>query len=168
MTILDWVLIGIMLWYTVLGYYWGTIRQLLALAGLITAIAIAGRIYPSVTDLLISLIPATAPGFISVLAFLLSLLAVTGLVSAIASWLRLKVGLLFLGRTDHVLGAILGLVQAIVLIGAGLAGCVGLPQIGIIDAIQQSTLAEYWGPVVLIIVKLLPETFLPMNQMLFG
>lgn len=168
MTILDWGLIGIMLWYTVLGYYWGTIRQLLALAGLITAIAIAGRIYPSVTDLLISLIPATAPGFISVLAFLLSLLAVTGLVSAIASWLRLKVGLLFLGRTDHVLGAMLGLVQAIVLIGAVLAGCVGLPQIGIIDAIQQSTLAEYWGPVVLIIVKLLPETFLPMNQMLFG
>ncbi|WP_054532466.1 CvpA family protein [Herpetosiphon geysericola] len=168
MTILDWGLIGIMLWYTVLGYYWGTIRQLLALAGMITAIAIAGRIYPSVTDLLISLIPATAPGFISVLAFLLSLLAVTGLVSAIASWLRLKVGLLFLGRTDHVLGAMLGLVQAIVLIGAVLAGCVGLPQIGIIDAIQQSTLAEYWGPVVLIIVKLLPETFLPMNQMLFG
>ncbi|XSG77711.1 CvpA family protein [Herpetosiphon llansteffanensis] len=168
MTILDWVLIGIMLWYTVLGYYWGTIRQLLALAGLITAIAIAGRIYPSVTDLLISLIPATAPGFISVLAFLLSLLAITGLVSAIASWLRLKVGLLFLGRTDHVIGAILGFVQAIVLIGAGLAGCVGLPQIGIIDAIQQSTLAEYLGPVVLIIVKLLPETFLPMNQMLFG
>ncbi|WP_110517225.1 CvpA family protein [Herpetosiphon llansteffanensis] len=168
MTILDWVLIGIMLWYTVLGYYWGTIRQLLALVGLITAIAIAGRMYPSVTDLLISLIPATAPGFISVLAFLLSLLAITGLVSAIASWLRLKVGLLFLGRTDHVIGAILGLVQAIVLIGAGLAGCVGLPQIGIIDAIQQSTLAEYLGPVVLMIVKLLPETFLPMNQMLFG
>ncbi|WP_287045221.1 CvpA family protein [Herpetosiphon sp.] len=168
MTILDWVLIGILLWYSVLGFYWGTIRQLLALAGLITAIAIAGRIYPGVTDLLISLIPATAPGFISVFAFLLSLLAVTALVSAIATWLRLKVGLLFLGRADHVIGALLGLVQGIVLIGACLAGCVGLPQIGIIDAIQQSSLAEYWGPVVLVIVNLLPETFVPMNQMLFG
>jgi membrane protein required for colicin V production len=96
---------------TAVGYYWGLLRQVIALSGLLVGVLAARRLGPTVGGWLTSFLGddrlATALGFGLVL------LAVGALSSLVASALRLYVGLLFLGRADHGLGAGLGLFKAL-------------------------------------------------------
>ena len=164
---LDWFFVFILVIFTVLGAYWGVIRQVLAIAGLVAGIAIAGRNYADFADVLANIITPDAPAILNVVAFALIMFAVSLVVSIIATLLRLFVGLLFLGWLDHALGAILGFLQGGLLIAALLAVMVAFPTVGISDTIQASKIAHYWRIPVKIGLWLMPEQFRPMNEIVF-
>ena len=116
MNILD-ILIGIILALAgIAGYYWGLVRQILALAGLAAGLAVAGRYGSDAADALISF---TASRAVAEVGGALTLLAlVSGSASLLASLLQLYVGLIVFGNLDHGLGAALGIVHAALLITA--------------------------------------------------
>ncbi len=97
--------------FVALGFYWGLIRQVLALVGLVVGIVMAGRLGPEVASWLSSFV--TDPLLAGAFGFFGVLLLVSGIASLVASLLRFFVGLLFLGWLDHLLGAGLGLLQAL-------------------------------------------------------
>lgn len=92
-----------------LGLYWGVIRQMLALAGLLVGLVVALRLAPEVAVWLSSFVASESLALW--IAFALVLIGFSSLVSFLASLLRFFVGLLFLGWLDHVLGGMLGLIQ---------------------------------------------------------
>ena len=167
MNILDLVCCVILVLWTLLGVYWGFLRQLLALVGVIAAISIAGRTYDLVAGLLGELLP-TAPGILSVVAFLLVFSVISCFVSLLATALRRYAGLLFLGRLDHILGGILGFVQGGLVVAMLFIVLTAFPAVGISELVAGSRLAAAWSKPVLWTLPLLPERFYLPNSLMFG
>jgi hypothetical protein len=96
MNLLD-ILIGIILALAgIAGYYWGLVRQILALAGLAAGLAVAGRYGSDAADALMSF---TASRAVAEVGGALTLLAlVSGSASLLASLLQLYVGLIVFGK----------------------------------------------------------------------
>lgn len=143
--------------FTLLGIYWGLIRQVLSLVGLLVGIALAGRYGPEVATWLSSFIAdptvAGAIGFVAVLLF------VSALASLAASWLRLFAGLLFLGWLDHLLGGLLGLLQAVLAAAAILIVMIVYPLPAWSGAVEGSALAGAVLRAGALLTPLLPEYF---------
>ena len=98
----------------VLGLFWGLIRQVAATFGLVLGIFLAGSFYKSLAGVFH---PPEGGGLIAdpnvanAVAFVLILIGVSLGIGIIASILRTVLGLLFLGWIDHLLGALLGVIQ---------------------------------------------------------
>jgi membrane protein required for colicin V production len=150
-----------------LGIYWGVLRQILSIAGVVAGVVLAGRYGPSAADSLASFVSdgTMAQG----LGFLLVFAAVSGFVSLVASLLHELVGLLFLGWADHLLGGLLGLVQGFLVCAALLIAGVAFPHEAWAPAITSARLvpavAAAGGGVVL---ALLPETYRFAAQTMLG
>ncbi len=125
MTEVDIVIFVVLGLFTVFGLYWGLIRQVLSVVGLIVGFMLAGQYGTEVAIWLGSLI--SDPNLAQALGFLAVLLLVSGTASLIASLLHTMAGLVFLGWIDHLLGAILGLAQGIIAVTAVLIVLVVFP-----------------------------------------
>lgn len=143
--------------FTLLGVYWGLIRQVLSIVGLLVGVAMAGRYGPDVAVWLSSFV--SNPSIAGVLGFIAVVVLVSTIASVIASVLRIFVGLLFLGWLDHLLGGLLGLVQAVLAGTVILVALVAFPVEGWSEAVATSRLAEPFlslsGP----ITAMLPDFF---------
>lgn len=143
--------------FILLGAYWGLIRQLIAIVGLVVGVALAGRYGPEVAAWLSSFI--ADPTVAGVAGFLGVLLLVSALASLVASLLRLFVGLLFLGWLDHLLGGLLGLVQATLAGAALLMAMIAFPLPLWAEAVRTSSLAAPLARLSGVYLPLLPEFF---------
>lgn len=113
MNIIDYLIIAVLGVSTILGLYWGIIRQVLSLVGLVAGIVLASRYAPGVAEWLSSFVRDSRVAYL--LGFVAVLIAVSTLASLLASVLHRFVGLLFLGWADHLLGGILGAIQGALL-----------------------------------------------------
>lgn len=119
MSLLDIIIIGVLISFTLISAAWGFIRQVIALGGLIVGIWLAGVFGTSLANAFGFLNnPQAAKG----LAFVVIVLVVSGIASAAASIIYFVAGLLFLGLLDHFLGALLGFIQGILMVGVILIG----------------------------------------------
>lgn len=162
----DVLLIFIALLFSALGFYWGMIRQVLAVVGLIAGIILAGRYGAVLANALAPFVQneslASALGFVGVL------LAVSAVASLLATLLRRFVGLLFLGWLDHVAGALLGFLQAALI-------CTVLVAVGATftdafwsEALQMSRYAPVLLRIFGFILVLVPERFRIAADLLIG
>src|SRR5262245_49883444 len=109
MSSVDTTIIIVVLLSGALGIYWGFIRQVLSLAGLVAGLVFASRYSASVADALSSFV--TNDALARVLGFAIVLIGVSAAASLLASLLRRFAGLLFLGWLDHLVGGVLGVFQ---------------------------------------------------------
>jgi len=162
---MNWVDVTILTAVTVsliLGLYWGLIRQLAATFGLILAILLAGRFYEGLAAFLS---PPTGGGWIAdpalakVVAFVAIVIGVSVLIGVASGIIRTVLNLIFLGWLDHLLGALLGVVQMLILIEAILivATVIRVPNLS--DAIDNSTVAGLLLRPLSFVVDLLPPEF---------
>lgn len=163
---IDIIVIAIIIISAVLGLYWGIIRQVLSIVGLVAGIVVASRYAPSVAEWLTSFLPDTR--FVDVIAYGVVVIGVSALASLLASLLHGFVGLLFLGWADHLLGAVLGAIQ-----GAMLATVL----VAILAANQSSAISttlsesQFAAPIVQafsFILALLPESIRTSAEIFFG
>lgn len=154
---LDWILVVGAAVFTLMGVYWGLIRQVLSIVGLLVGIAVAGQYGPDVAAWLSSFL--ADPLLANVIGFLAVLLLVSSAASLIASILRIFVGLLFLGWLDHLLGGVLGLAQAVLAGAILLVGMVTFPLSAWSDSVGTSALAGALLRVGSPLTALLPEIF---------
>lgn len=143
--------------FTLLGVYWGLIRQVLSIIGLLVGVAMGGRYGPDVASWLSSFV--SQPALAGVLGFIAVVLLVSAVASLIASVLRIFVGLLFLGWLDHLLGGVLGLVQAVLAGAVLLVGLVAFPVQGWSEVVASSQLAEPFLRLSAPITAVLPDFF---------
>jgi membrane protein required for colicin V production len=113
--IVDGVVVAVLLGGAALGFYWGVVRNLLALLGLVVGVLLSARLGPVVADWLTSI--TVNDHVADTFGVALVVFAFGALSSLVGSALRLYVGLLCLGKLDHILGALLGFCHAIVTSG---------------------------------------------------
>lgn len=154
---LDYAILIVAGLFFLLGLYWGLIRQVLSIAGLVVGVVVAGRYGPEVGAWLSSFL--ADPLLAGAIGFLGVLLLVSAAASLIASLLRIFVGLLFLGWLDHLLGALLGLVQAALAASVVLVAMVAFPLAGWSSALERSALAGPLLRVGSVFSGVLPEFF---------
>lgn len=167
MSTLDILLLTVIAFCGILGIYWGFIRQVLAIAGLIAGLVLANRYGTQVADWLSSYV--TSSVLAQALGFLLIFIAVSAGVSLLATLLRRFVGLLFLGWLDHAIGGVLGLVQGSLICTVILLVAAVFPTDRFTNALIDSRLAPQLVRVIGTLVLLfLPAPFHLAVQRLLG
>lgn len=167
MSTLDTFLIVVIVLCGILGIYWGFIRQVLSVAGLIAGLVLASRYGERVADWLSSFI--TNETVVQALGFLFVLIAVSAIVSLLATLLRRFVGLLFLGWLDHLIGGVLGLVQGMLLCTVLLLVAAVFPTAVFANALADSRVAPQLMRVIgSMILIFLPAPFHLAIQRLLG
>ncbi len=166
MNSIDIIIIAIVGLSGILGIYWGIIRQVLSIVGLVAGIVLASRYGPAVADWLSSFISddrvAQAIGFFGVL------LGTSALASFLASLLHRFAGLLFLGWADHLAGGVLGAVQGSMFVVVLLTIAAASPNEGLSAALRDSQYAERFMQVFSFVLVLLPESLRRGAQIFFG
>jgi membrane protein required for colicin V production len=146
---------------TLLGLYWGLLRQLAATFGLILAIFLAGTLYKGFAAFLYS----DGTGLIqtentaNIVAFVLIVIGISLSIGVGVSIIRTMLGLLFLGWIDHLLGAVLGLVQMLLLMAVIIIAATVFPVPGLSDTVRESALAPFVAQPFSFIVDWLPPEF---------
>lgn len=167
MSTLDTVLVVVIVFCGLLGIYWGFIRQVLSVVGLLAGLVLASRYGGRVADWLSSFIINQT--LVQALGFLLVLIAVSATVSLLATVLRRFVGLLFLGWLDHAIGGVLGLVQGVLLCTVILLVAAVFPTDAFATALAASRVAPQLVRVVgSLVLVFLPAPFHLAVQQLFG
>ena len=166
MNSVDMFIIVVALVFGALGIYWGFIRQVLALAGLIAGIVFASRYGPDIADALSSFI--TNDMLARALGFIIVLVAVSSAASLLASLLHRFAGLLFLGSFDHLLGGLLGVLQGLMVCAILLLVAAASPVSFWAQALADSSLAPSLVRVFSFLLPLLPDSFRFAAQLTFG
>ena len=166
MSSVDTFIVVVVLLSGALGIYWGFIRQVLALAGLVAGLVFASRYGASVADALSSFVANDT--LARVLGFGIVLIGVSAAASLLASLLRRFVGLLFLGWLDHLAGGLLGLLQGLMVCTIVLLTAATFPLTLWAPAIADSQFAPVVVRVFSFLLPLLPDAFHVAAQMTFG
>jgi membrane protein required for colicin V production len=158
MNTIDVAIVVVLLGSGALGIYWGMIRQVLSIGGVMAAVAAAGRYGPPAADSILSFMSDGA--LAQMLGFLLVFLAVSGAVSLLSSLLHELAGLLFLGWADHAIGGLLGLLQGLLVCTALLIAASAFPHSMWSPALGRSQLAAPLASLCgSLVLGLLPESY---------
>ena len=166
MSNVDLIIVIAILLSGALGIYWGFIRQVLSLAGLIAGLVFASRYGAAVADALSSFVASDT--LARVLGFGIVLIGVSAAASFMASLLRRFVGLLFLGWLDHLAGGLLGLLQGALICTIFLLAAATFPLALWAPAIADSQFAPALVRMFSFLLPLLPASFHVAAQMTFG
>lgn len=149
--LIDVVVILTVSLYAVLGFYWGAIRQLVALTSVVAALVVTGRIGIDLSRY-IALFVGDAH-IAMVCAFLGILIVVNGGSSLTASFIQQRYGLIAFGVVDHAIGAVLAVLQSLVTLVAIVLVAIAYPVAGIHAVLVQSSgvkiLVYFFGGLVL-------------------
>jgi membrane protein required for colicin V production len=166
MSSVDTIIVVVILLSGALGIYWGFIRQVLALAGLIAGLIFASRYGARAADALSSFVASDT--LARVLGFAIVLIGVSAAASLLASLLRRFVGLLFLGWFDHLAGGLLGLLQGLLVCTIVLLVAATFPLALWAPAVADSRIAPVLVRAFSFLLPLLPDSFHVAAQMTFG
>ena len=154
---LDFVIVGIVGWFTLTAYLHGLLRETVGLAAVIGGIILAGLFHNDLAqnlDLFIS--NATAREIVAFVA-ILGTVAAVGWIAGIL--LRGTADLLLLGWADHAAGGIFGLLKGILLIQALAAIFVLQPALGVPAALHESVIGSFFLDTTPMVRVLLPTDF---------
>ena len=148
---IDVVVVFIVALFVVLGFYWGAIRQLLAVMGLFASLVVSGRYALGLADV-VQQFQLERP-YAMLTAVMLIMLGVNGTASLLASLIHQFFGLIALGWLDHVIGGVFGLFQAMVTVVTVMLMLAAFPHQDWVEAMRTSlavnTLVYVFGGVVL-------------------
>jgi membrane protein required for colicin V production len=166
MNSVDIAIIVVILLFGALGIYWGLIRQLLALAGLLAGVIFASRYGDAAADALTSFIANDAVA--ELLGFTLVLVGISALASLLASLLQRFAGLLLFRWLDELAGGLLGLFQGLIACAVVALLAVAFPLPTWSAAIADSQIAASLVRACSFMLPLLPTSFHLAAQMTFG
>ena len=162
---MNWVDIAILVSVgvsTLMGLFWGLIRQVIAITGLIGGIFFAGRFYEPIAEFLHAADGrglVADPNWARIIAFVLVMVGFSVLLGMAASVLRIAANLLFLGWLDNLLGGLLGLVMSIILVIALVTVVTMFPVDGLSEDVRQSRVAQALTGLVPVVLGMLPPEF---------
>lgn len=155
MSLLDIIIIAVLISFTAVSAFWGMTREVIAVAGLVVGIIVAGIIDDTVAQNLTFINDQNVARGV---AFVGIVIVFSMIASIIASILYFFIGLLFLGPLDHLLGAGLGFIQGILAVGVIMVGTLVIFPSWTQDQLQQSTIANaIVGPLSSVAVIFAPD-----------
>ena len=151
MVLVDVIVVLCVSLYAVLGFYWGAIRQLVALTSVVAGLVVTGRLGITLSHFVAIIVPS--PHGALLVSVVLLLVLVNGSASYFASVIQQRYGLIALGVIDHSIGAFLALIQALVTLVALILVSIAYPMGDWHDVLTASSgvkiLIYYFGGAVL-------------------
>jgi membrane protein required for colicin V production len=161
---MNWVDIAILatlISSTLMGLFWGIIRQAISIVGLVGGIFFAGRLYEPVAEFLHGdgggLV--ADPNWARIIAFGAIVVGFSLVLGIVGSVLRVAANLLFLGWLDHALGALLGLVTSLMLMMALIVVATVFPVPNVSEAVRESQVARLLSGFIPLVLAMLPPEF---------
>lgn len=162
MNAIDLLILASLALSVVMGFFWGLIRQVIAVVGLIGGVILAGRFYADVAAFLHG---SDGSGLVAdenwarIIAFVGIMILFSLVLGVVGSVLRLVAKLLFLGWADRLLGALLGLVVSLTLVMAMVVVATVFPVPGLSDGVRESRVAEMLSGYIPVVLAMLPPEF---------
>ncbi len=125
MVLVDVIVVFCVSLYAVMGFYWGAIRQLVALTSVVAGLVVSGRWSIGLSHFVAIVAPSEHAALL--IAMLVILFVVNGTSSYFASVIQQRYGLIALGIVDHSIGAFLGVLQALTTIVATILVSIAYP-----------------------------------------
>ena len=154
---LDFVIIGIVGWFTLTAYLHGFLRETVGLSAVIGGIILAGMYHNDLAqnlDLFIS--NATARGIVAFVT-ILTIVTMIGWIAGIL--LRGAANLLLLGWADHAAGGVFGFFKGILFLQALAAIFILQPALGVPAALHASVIGSFFLETTPMVRALLPTDF---------
>jgi len=154
---LDFVILGLVAWFTLSAFLSGLIRETVGLVAVVLGVALAGLYHDELAvNLTVFTEDETA---LRVIAFLMIFGIVTLLGWVASLFLRNTSEMLFLGWTDRAGGAVFGFFKAILIVQTLTVIFVLQPALGMEAAIDDSTIGSFFLGTTPIVRALLPAEF---------
>lgn len=144
MTLLDYVILGILFIFVWLGFWSGFIRTLGSIVGLFLGVAIASHYYEKFADFFKFFLLAGMSQFSAFILIIIAVSKLTGIVFWIIDKLFRIVAIIpFLKTFNRLLGAILGFAEGVLVVGVALFFASKIPVFpAFAEAIAKSNLSE--------------------------
>jgi membrane protein required for colicin V production len=162
MNAIDLIILASLALSLVTGFFWGLIRQVIALVGLVGGLTLAGQYYAGVAGFLHG---SDGKGLVTdenwarIIAFVGIMILFSLILGIAGSVLRIVARLLFLGWLDRVLGAILGLLVALTLTMSMVVVATVFPVPGLSDGVRDSQVAQMFSGYIPVVLAMLPQEF---------
>jgi membrane protein required for colicin V production len=154
---LDFVIIGVLAWFTIAAFFSGILREAITLVAFVAGIILAGLFYRRLAEDLRLFIEND--NLVNVLAFL-AIFGGTVLAGQIVGILLKNIAsLLLLGPLDRLLGGVFGFAKGFLLISAVLVLFATYPALGMQSVLEGSFLVPFFLNAVPIVLNILPENF---------
>lgn len=157
---MNWIDIAIVIviaFFVVSAYSAGLIRELVTLVSVVAGVIVAGLFYDDMArDVLVFI---DDEGTARAIGFLILLGAVYLAGQLVAVMLKQVAALLLLGWADRMGGAIFGVLKGLIVVEAILILLVTYPQLGLDDAIDDSTLGSAFLDAASLLLIILPDEF---------
>ena len=154
---LDFVILGVMAWFTLQAFLSGLVRETVGLVAVVAGVALAG-IYHADLAMTLSIFTEDETA-LRVIAFLMifGIVAILGWVAAL--FLRNTSEMLFLGWADRAGGAVFGFFKAVLIVQTLTVIFVLQPALGMEAVIDDSTIGAFFLDTTPIVRALLPSEF---------
>ena len=162
MNAIDIIILATLALSLIMGFFWGLIRQVIALVGLAGGLILAGQYYAGAADFLHG---SDGKGLVAdenwarIIAFVGIMILFSLLLGIVGSTLRLVARLLFLGWLDRLLGAVLGLLIALTLTTSMVIVATVFPVPGLSDGVRDSQVAQMLSGYIPVVLAMLPQEF---------
>jgi len=154
---LDIAIVLIVTFFAVTAFFAGLIRELVTLVSAVVGVVVAGLFYDEMArDVLVFIDDEKAA---RVIGFLVLLGAIYLAGQLIAIMLKQVAAVLLLGWADRLGGALFGLLKGLVVVEVLLILFVTYPQLGLDDAIEDSSLASVFLDAASVLLIFLPDEF---------
>jgi membrane protein required for colicin V production len=160
MNTLDFVLIGIIVLCVVIGYLRGIIAMIGSFVAMYVAFFGASYVQQLLADAIKNNIPENSQGTVNMILFFIVLAVIWFGVNMVVKAIDLATSVPIVGGLKHMLGALLGLVQGVVIVGVA---CVALRTFNISDSLntmfEESKLADIAIKLSPYIIGILPQDY---------
>ena len=153
----DFLILGLLAWFTYAAFHAGMIREIVTMIGAVFAVALAGLFYRDLAqDVQVAVDNQQTA---EIIAFAMIFGAVVLASQLIASFMKSAASVLMLGLIDSLGGAVIGLFKGLVLVEIALIFAVTFPSLKLIDDIDGSVIAPFFLDLIPFLQLILPDEF---------
>jgi membrane protein required for colicin V production len=153
----DFLILGILAWFTYAAFNAGLIREVVTIIGAVFAVALAGLFYMELAEDVHVAVDDQETA--EIIAFGMIFGATVLASQLVALFLKQAASLLLLGIFDSVGGAAIGMLKGLVFVEIGLIVAITFPSLGFDTAVDGSVLAPFFLDLVPILKAILPAQF---------
>jgi membrane protein required for colicin V production len=153
----DFVIIGVLAWFTYAAFHAGLIREVITIGGAVFAVALAGLFYTELAEDVEVAVDNEETA--RIIAFGMIFGATVLASQLLALFLKQAASLLLLGLMDSLGGAIIGLAKGFIFVEIGLIAAITFPDLGLEDSVANSAIAPFFLDFLPVLKHILPAEF---------
>jgi membrane protein required for colicin V production len=154
---IDFLIIGVMVWFAYSAFHAGLIREVITILGAVFAVALAGLFYEELAEDV--KVAVSDEQTARIIAFAMIFGATVLASQLLALFLKQAASLLLLGLADSVGGAVIGIAKGAVFVEIALIIAITFPNLGFEKAIDDSTIAPFFLDFAPVLKHILPREF---------